>query len=459
MDPLQTSAENPEREVRALPAVDTSREAWLYVFAGFSMEMLFWGPMYSTAVYLKEYAAMPLFKDVSETEISLVGTLGLLFGYILSLPLLYFYNAYPRAMKPSLWFGVALYVVSMLIASFVKSMPLLILFQGVGPGIAAALTASPIIRWIPEWFDKRKGTAGGIIFAGGGVGGVYMPFLFEFLIGKLGYQWSLRITAISTATIASVAVFFANPRIPISSRARINRMPMPPFFTTYLRWGFLCTFLCTMFQSFGYYNVNLFLPRFSDTLKGAEGAGLLAAFNVSCIGSQIIWGLLTDRMKPAAAMAISSSLGALFVLTLWGFGGNQGLPVLAPFAILFGLAAGGFCSMWFQNAGDIAGPDKEQQSLLSAGWSIARGVGAVIGPTIGSALYRTPSVPGSNRWGSAGSPGLVGLVAASLAGSALVVLVFRYAESAVKALRKYRNGEMERRRVGDFGVELVERST
>ncbi|ODN72808.1 hypothetical protein, variant [Cryptococcus amylolentus CBS 6039] len=361
-------------------------------------------------------------------------------------------------MKPSLWLGVGVYVVSLMIASFVKSMPLLVLFQGVGPGIAAALTASPVIRWLPEWFDKRKGTAGGIMFCGGGVGGMYMPFLFEYLIARLGYQWSLRITAIFTAVIASIAVYFANPRIPISTRAHINRMPMPPFLSTFVRWSFMGTFVCTVFQSFGYYNVGLFLPRFSDTLKGAQGAGLLAAFNVSCIGSEVIWGLLTDRMKPPSAMAISSSLGALLVFTLWGFGGNQGLPVLMPFAICFGLAAGGFCSMWFQNAGNIAGPDKEQQSLLSAGWSIARGVGAVVGPTIGSALYRTPSVPGSNRWGSAGSPGLVGLVAASLAGSALVVLVFSYAENFVKSVRQYNNGKMgQRRPTSEFGVELNER--
>ncbi|ODO08399.1 hypothetical protein L198_00127 [Cryptococcus wingfieldii CBS 7118] len=300
-------------------------------------------------------------------------------------------------------------------------------------GIAAAVTASPVIRWLPEWFDKRKGTAGGIMFRGGGVGGMYMPFLFEYLIARLGYQWSLRITAIFTAVIASIAVYFENPRIPISTRAHINCMPMPPFLST----------LAMEFHGDLRLNVVLFLPRFSDTPNGAQGAGLLAAFN---------------RMKPPFAMAICSSLGVLLVFTLWGFGGNQGLPVLMPFAICFGLPASGFCSMWFQNAGDIAGPDKEQQSLLSAGWSIARGLGAVAGPTIGSALYRTPSVPGSNRWGSAGSPGLVGLVAASLAGSALVVLVFRYAGNSVKSLRQYNNSEMgQRRPTSEFGVELNER--
>jgi hypothetical protein len=37
-------------------------------------------------------------------------------------------------MKPSIWGGLVLYTVSLLSASFVDSMNLLILFQGIGPG-------------------------------------------------------------------------------------------------------------------------------------------------------------------------------------------------------------------------------------------------------------------------------------------------------------------------------------
>jgi hypothetical protein len=66
-------------------------------------------------------------------------------------------------------------------------------------------------------------------------------------------------------------------------------------------------------------------------------------------------------------MSISSITGSILVLTLWGFGGGIGLPVFAPFAIAFGLAAGGFSSMWSQSAHAIAGPDKEKQTMLISG--------------------------------------------------------------------------------------------
>lgn len=97
--------------------------------------------------------------------------------------------------------------------------------------------------------------------------------------------------------------------------------------------------------------------------------------------------------------------------------------------------------MWSQSAHGIAGPDKELQTLLvageqdadvawktpadcsSVGWSIARAIGAIVGPTIGATLYQPTPTGMPKTWGSAGSPGLVSLVAASLAVSALSGLI------------------------------------
>lgn len=47
----------------------------------------------------------------------------------------------------------------------------LIPLQGVGFGIGGGLLYVPVIKLLSEWFSERRGLAGGIIFAGGGVGG------------------------------------------------------------------------------------------------------------------------------------------------------------------------------------------------------------------------------------------------------------------------------------------------
>lgn len=122
------------------------------------------------------------------------------------LPLLYMYNRYPRQIKPSFWFGLMLYCASLFGASFARRTWLLVIFQGVLPGVLAVQNNNAVLisdrpccmpQLVPlhtmaprvsgcvtcstaidsslthnlRWFDKRKGTAAGIIFAGGGVGG------------------------------------------------------------------------------------------------------------------------------------------------------------------------------------------------------------------------------------------------------------------------------------------------
>ncbi|KAJ9099348.1 hypothetical protein QFC20_005749 [Naganishia adeliensis] len=423
-----------ERSIPPLPAIDTSPESWRFVASAFVVECLLWGQVFSSGIFLKHLATRPPFSDESETKISLIGSLSLLFGYSAGLPLIYLYNRYPRLIKPTLWLGLAMNTVSLLAASWIKSVNGLIVLQGIFPGLAAALCAFPIIRWIPEWFDAKKGTAIGIVFSGGGVGGVFMPLLHQYLLDKVGYAWTLRILALYIAAAAGIAAFFVNPRIPISSTMQIARQPMQSLRKAFLSMGFLGCFATTLLQGFGYFNVGLFLPRFTDTLDATLAAGLLSAFNFSQVIAQILWGYLTDRMKPATAMAISSSIGCILVVTLWGFGGEVGLPLLAPFAITFGLAAGGCSSMWSQCAHGIAGPDKELQTLLVAGWSIARGLGAIVGPTIGATLYRPAPADGKKTWGSAGSPGLVSLVAASLAVSAVSGLLIAHVPTAKNML-------------------------
>ncbi|KAJ9098313.1 hypothetical protein QFC19_006437 [Naganishia cerealis] len=313
-----------------------------------------------------------------------------------------------------------------------------------------SLDSRVLMRMIfDRWFDAKKGTAIGIVFSGGGVGGVFMPLLHQYLLNKVGYGWTIRIMALYIAGAAGIAAFFVNPRVPISATMQIARQPMQSLRTAFLSFGFLGCFLTTLLQGFGYFaddmtlfgmslgsNVGLFLPRFTDTLDSTLAAGLLSAFNFSQVIAQILWGYLTDRMKPSNAMAISSLLGCIIVVTLWGFGGQVGLPLLAPFAIAFGLAAGGFSSMWSQSAHALAGPNKELQTLLVSGWSIARALGAILGPTIGATLYRPSPTDGTRSWGSAGSPGLVSLVAVSLAASAVVGLVVARIPDVTRALSR-----------------------
>ena len=101
----QASMDEPatERQILALPQIDGGRQAWSFVAAGFTMEMLLWGGLFSTGVFLKHYSVTEVcegcaqtqvrgktltllttgykpFSHSSETKISLIGTVSLFLG-------------------------------------------------------------------------------------------------------------------------------------------------------------------------------------------------------------------------------------------------------------------------------------------------------------------------------------------------------------------------------------------
>lgn len=58
-------------------------------------------------------------------------------------------------------------------------------------------TSIPPVLYIPaavllfEWFQKRRGTASGIMFAGSGAGGTLFPFIVQALLDAFGYKLAM----------------------------------------------------------------------------------------------------------------------------------------------------------------------------------------------------------------------------------------------------------------------------
>lgn len=63
----------------------------------------------------------------------------------------------------------------------------LIISQGVIYAIGGSFTYSPCILYMDEWFQKRKGLAYGIMWAGTGLAGVVLPLLMEWMLHQYGF--------------------------------------------------------------------------------------------------------------------------------------------------------------------------------------------------------------------------------------------------------------------------------
>lgn len=71
----------------------------------------------------------------------------------------------------------------------------LIVSQGVIYALGGSLTYSPCILYMDEWFDKRKGLAYGIMWAGTGLAGVILPLVMDGMLHTYGFRTTLRVWA------------------------------------------------------------------------------------------------------------------------------------------------------------------------------------------------------------------------------------------------------------------------
>lgn len=213
------TAEPDARAVQALPPVDTGRGAYIFLACGFALEFTMWGPVYAVGTLTNFYA--DYFPNSSEVTVSAVGTCMSCFAYVMctvGISLFQRFRAHSRLISLAM---LLVSVAALVGASFAHNIVTLILLQGVLNGIAMGLVFSPVMMFLPEWFNRRSGLAVGIIFSGNGLGGIVYPFLFQACLNNIGFRWTLRIWALINLTVAGAAVALIKPRLPAGSQRSV----------------------------------------------------------------------------------------------------------------------------------------------------------------------------------------------------------------------------------------------
>ncbi|PIL27566.1 MFS general substrate transporter [Ganoderma sinense ZZ0214-1] len=394
-----------------LAPIDRGFGAWTFCASAFVAEMFIWGflfrmlknwsviVMVSSKVRLRVYATASSdgpsdyytthspFNSSSQVAVAAVGTvgLGIQYGEVLFLSIMF--RRYPEYMKAAMWCALALYFTCLFCSSFATKVWQLILLQGVGLGFSGGIMYLPTMILLPQWFSERRGLAGGIIFAGTGVG------------EKVGLRWTLRIWAIMTCATTGIAFLGIRPRIPVVKRRPGQErprfiVPQMQYFKSPL---FLSFSLTCLVQGLSYFPVSLYIASFTQQLSTPLTATIvLSLFNSAGVVGQVILGYLTDRYAYPWVMFFSSLGSALAAFLLWGFA--QGPALIYPFAIIFGALSGGFSAVWPNAAVDCAGRKPENADITYAGTAAFKGVSAVIGPILSGFLLEagrsTPSLGG-----------------------------------------------------------------
>ena len=281
-----------------------------------------------------------------------------------------------RGPRPVLLFGAVFLVGGLLATSRVSSIWLGYLTYGLGVGIGVACAYVPMVAAVGGWFERQRTTALGIAVAGIGVGTLTVAPLSEWLIEQYGWRQSYVILAVGAAVLLALASLGAHRPVHVSRRAG-ETSPLREIVRT--ERDFRILYLAMALMSTALFVPFVFLPDYLDT-EGITGpAGwLIGLIGISSVVGRLGLGALASRFS-----SMRLYRGSFLVLSLsfliWLVAG-QSYVALAVFAIILGVAYGGFIALSPAVTAELFGP-AGLGAVLGALYTAA-GIGGLFGPPL-----------------------------------------------------------------------------
>lgn len=383
---VDTEGSDREALIQTLHSPDRGKEAYKFLFAAFIVEGFLWGFPLSYGLFQKFYQGHPDFEDQHD-NVALVGTLAtsiFFLGAPLATPLA---KRFQRWQREIIVVGWLVCVISLVAASFAKSVWTLVMTQGVLYGLGFTALYFPVLRMLNEWFIARRGLAYGVMFAGGGLSGAGYPFLLELLLSNYGFRTTLRAMAVMLFVVVLPILPFLKGRLPVSQQGAMRGLDIS-FFKQPLFYLFAFS---NLVQALGYYIPGLFLPTYVSSLglSGTTSALVLAAFNLATTFGQVSMGLVSDRVSNALLLVfVSSFVSSVASFFLWGFATS--LPMLLAYALIYGWFAGGFVILWPKFGSILSEDPGPVYSMMAFG----KGIGNILIGPLSNPLMSGPVGPG-----------------------------------------------------------------
>ena len=231
--------------------------------------------------------------------------------------------------------GVLFQTTGFISASFAREIWQLYLSQGLLVGLGQGFVYIPSIAILSQWFTKKRSLANGISAAGSGIGGLIFSFAASALISSISLAWSLRITAVITASMNVAATLL------IRNRNKVICPPQRGFDMLLLRrydvllllmWGFI--------SMLGYMTLLYSLSDFAHSigLDYTQAASVAAYLNLGTAVGRPLIGICSDRFGRMEVAGILTFLCGVSCFAIWLPATSYGVTVL--FALISGAILG-----------------------------------------------------------------------------------------------------------------------
>ncbi|KAH8892807.1 MFS general substrate transporter [Thozetella sp. PMI_491] len=375
-----TSNDAAEAIQQQLAPTDGGIAAWRLLCAAFVFEAFLWGFPLSFGVFQSYYSQLPQFS--TNPYLPIVGTIASGISYLgapLMTPLLKRYSNYRQYM---IWLGWPLCIIGLAAGSFATTLGGLIVTQGILYGAGFVISYYPIVSFVSEFWIERRGMAFGLLCASSGVTGAAIPFAVEALLGRFGYQTTLRASAVALAVVTGPLIPLFKGRLPSTRQSAVGRSDWT-FLTKPLFWVY---FISNFLQGLGFFFPALYLPSHATVLgfSSAQGALLVALLSVAQTCGQFSFGYMSDHRVPLNLLILASTLvSAVAVSALWGLA--RSMAVLIIFSLIYGFFATGYSAMWAR-MGSAVSDEPSATMKMFAMFNFGKGVGNVLAGPVSAGL-------------------------------------------------------------------------
>lgn len=261
----------------------------------------------------------------------------------------------------------------------------------------------PTSAVVSNWFEKRRGTAVGLMASGVGVGGLVLsPVVGTYLLPVLGWSRSFLILGILCwAVIIPLAVLVIRTRPEekglqpygsvVADAARDHaRYAVKSGVTlriamgTTAFWLIVATYLLSHFAQVG--AIQNQVPFLEDAgFAAAVSAGALGAVGLFSAFAKFGFGWLCDRMQARRALAVGLVLQAVSIVVLMNIGTGSPAWLAWLYAITMGLGIGSWLPTMSMLVSGYFGL-KHYGSIFGA-VTIPYSVGSAVGPLVAGRMF------------------------------------------------------------------------
>ncbi|KAL3292542.1 MFS monocarboxylate transporter [Colletotrichum asianum] len=216
---------------------------------------------------------------------------------------------------------------------------------GLVAGSATSIIFVVPVATVGQYFQVKRGAATGLAMAGGSLGGVMFPLIFDSLSERIGFAWTTRSIGLMTIVLLMAGCLLVRPRVSFRDTMPLNKSILPDF-RILLKHNVLLMTIGVFFIEWGFFIGLEYVASYSL----AHGIGkrlsylMIVFLNAGSVPGRWLPGLVADRFGRMNTMIATNVLCIIAILGIW-LPASGNLAAVIVFCVAFGFASGSNISL------------------------------------------------------------------------------------------------------------------